>query len=257
MKLVDVAKIGDYVDYNAIISRQRRYIISENETIYREHMNWRVLKNDGKNVFLISEKPTESKIHLEGSEGYLEGPSMLNRVARELYSSKIAKARNINVEDVNQIIGYKTDKAYVNGEEVPYGITISRLEKSLNKPLLYRKTPDEKMLERYRQTYYKYYGEKYKSKNNIGYKLIFGDNSNYYYWLSSSCVNGHFGGEYAVFCERFIDGGGVFAYYLYFSYGTNGSGSYPIRPIVILNSSVCVTNENSLGETVDTAWKLK
>lgn len=253
MKLVEVAKVGDYVAYDALISEEKRY-----GKISREHMNWQVLKNDGQNIILISEKPTKSEICLSGAKGYMEGTNKLDKISNELYTSNIGKARNLKIEDVNELLGYKVDNVMAYYRQVKYGTKISELEKKFHRNLLHRKTPDTKDLGQYTQTYYVYWkDDDYKKNHTLQYRLIFGNDGKYSYWLSSSCVDAGFTSGFASFRMCRVDDSNVNADILYFSNGFSGRNEYSIRPIVILNSSVLVTNERTGGKTVDTAWKIQ
>lgn len=250
MKLVEVAKVGDYVNYDALIPEEKRC-----EEIAREHMNWRVLKNDGKNVTIISEKPTKAKISLRGKAGFLEGCNKLDRVADELYSGDIGTARNLKVEDVNELLGYKVDKVSANGKKVPYATNISKLEQKFNKKLKYRSTPDKKDVGEYKQTYYCY--PAYESRDSIEYQLMFGRKDTYRYWLSSHCVYANFSNGHADFCMRCVYSVRVGTCDLYVSSGFWHGFVLACRPIITLNSSTIVLNEQAWGKTAKTAWKIK
>ena len=74
----------------------------DTQTVTKQDTNWQVLKNDGKNIYLISEEPLGS-ITLGGKEGYQNGIAILNGVCNAFYGSSIATVRSINEDDINSI----------------------------------------------------------------------------------------------------------------------------------------------------------
>lgn len=287
--VVTKLQVGHYVNYDVPVAKQGTYNTKttngdetswiwndtdeswsydegEEEITYKDIM-WRVLKNDGNTVTLVSADPVE-KIYLYGKEGYLKGPDRLNEICRAVYGG-----RNLNIEDVNEIL--KDDRGWGDNEtnwmycgtgyedhNVPSGIkTIAALEASGAtgvSTLGYRKVPDEeKELGDYAPNYY-YYAKSSLTDATVATDtekdLIFRSNA---YWLSSSCVHANFGGDYAVFCVRIVNSSNVNAYILYFSRGSERSRVYGLRPVVTLSSDIQVVDESDRGTTAETAWELK
>ena len=98
-----------------------------------EEMNWRILDIDeetGKVLLTTYEVPTLYKedgtsideIPLKGAKGYLNGPSELNRICKELYSnsSKGITARSMTIEDINKIQNYNPEDSFYIDERYAY-----------------------------------------------------------------------------------------------------------------------------------------
>ena len=102
-----------------------------------------------------------TKVKLSGKGGYLKGPDMLNTICEKLYSvSGVGTARSMNIDDVNNILGYTGEKgAYFssgsNGGYTPIKEvkTIAALESELGTTLGNRTTPDGKDITTYYSDY--------------------------------------------------------------------------------------------------------
>ena len=98
---------------------------------------------------------TNTKVKLSGKGGYLKGPDMLNTICEKLYSvSGIGTARSMNIDDVNNILGYTGPKGTYydnninnNKVETPTALTIGEIDKKLGTSLgTSTTTPDGKEL---------------------------------------------------------------------------------------------------------------
>ena len=92
-------KIGDYIGYTperkvCVLKRQdtgARW----SQTFKTEQLEWRLASVSGTNAMLISEDTSQALIELGGKIGYEEGPKALQKLCKELYSSKKMKAKAI------------------------------------------------------------------------------------------------------------------------------------------------------------------
>jgi len=232
---------GDYWDI---------YEYEEGEEVigYNEEIKWRVLKNDGSKVTLVSAEPVEN-IYLYGEEGFTKGPETLNTICQEVYGG-----RNLKVEDVNEVLKYEPVTYYFNskGEEVKKerGFTFRDAMEETGLSIT-GSLPDNyeelELIYNYSKTNCTEASEKAKD-------MIFRDKT---YWLSSSCADVNFCDDYAVFLVREVGGDYVRGSDLCVSVGNKGRRYAGLRPVVTLSSSVQVVDENAGGDTLDTAWELK
>ena len=201
---------------------------------------------------------TNTKVKLSGKGGYLKGPDMLNTICEKLYSvSGIGTARSMNIDDVNNILGYTGPKgAYYDnkGNEVktPTALRIGDIDKKLGTSLgNTTTTPDGKAL----STYYAdcYFidktSDKKEMKNPGNVDLVY--NAKNTYWLASSCVSAHFfeRSNYALFDVRYVDSTDVNTDRLYDSREYSNSLSYTLRPVVKLDTSVKVIKDVNVANS--------
>ena len=199
-----------------------------------------------------------TKVKLSGKGGYLKGPDMLNTICEKLYSvSGVGTARSMNIEDVNNILGYTGEKGayydsnfnYTPTKEVK---TIAALEGELGTTLDGRTTPDGKDIATY-------YSDDYninKTSKNITNSddktksLVY--NAKNRYWLASPCVRANFEYGYAVFFVRCVISADVRACNMFVSDGDSYYDAYAVRPVVSLKSNIQLTQN-----TEKTAWEIK
>ena len=131
--------VGDFVNYkpsagNSTILYASKLGDGDGEAkVTSEEMNWRILDIDeetGKVLLTAYEVPTLYKedgtsiggIALKGSKGYLNGPSELNRICKELYSNsnKGITARSMTIEDINKIQNYNPEESFYIDERYAY-----------------------------------------------------------------------------------------------------------------------------------------
>ena len=195
------------------------------------------------------------KVKLSGKGGYLKGPDMLNTICEKLYSvSGVGTARSMNIEDVNNILGYTGPKgAYYDnkGNEVktPTALRIGEIESKLGTTLATRTTPDGKDLGTYYSDCYDINKESdvSKMKNPENVDLVY--NAKNWYWLASPCVGAYFDGSCAEFDVRAVRSIYVGTLSGFYSFGDSGSSTCAVRPVVKLNTSVKLTKDASNANT--------
>ena len=282
--VVNKLKVGDYVAYSIPEGERKTYNITEKlgadatdwiwnnngkEEITYQDIMWRVLKNNGTTVTLVSADPVE-KIYLWGENGFTKGPGILDEICSEVYGG-----RNIKIEDVNELL--KNDREWGEDEtnwmyygtdfstyNVPEGVrTIADLESSGAAGVITldsREVPEAgKELGEYAPNYYRYQKSSLTDTEvatEIEKELIFRGSN---YWLSSTCVLASFADYFHCFGVRCVHDNMVWSFDMFFSNGENyeealGCG---LRPVVTLSSSIQVVDEEAGGDTLDTAWELK
>ncbi len=195
------------------------------------------------------------KVKLSGKGGYLKGPEMLNTICEKLYSKEgVGTARSMNIEDVNNILGYTGPKgAYYDnkGNEVktPTALRIGEIESKLGTTLATRTTPDGKDLGTYYSDCYDINKESdvSKMKNPENVDLVY--NAKNWYWLASPCVGAYFDGSCAEFDVRAVRSIYVGTLGGFYSFGDSGSSTCAVRPVVKLNTSVKLTKDASNANT--------
>ncbi|MBE5821659.1 MAG: hypothetical protein E7311_03600 [Clostridiales bacterium] len=274
-KTSDIALLeeGDYVNYSIPETERKTYNITEKlgaeatnwifndgdesgdyqageEVIgYNEEIKWRVLKNDGSTVTLVSADPVEN-IYLCGEEGFTKGPGALDAICAEVYGG-----RNLRVEDVNEVLKYEPVPWYVNsdGEQVnrELGFTLGEAIAEDGYDVSEWSKPDN-----YEELdlYYNYSKTNCTEASDKAKDMIFRDKN---YWLSSSCVTVYFSGGAAVFVVRFVGNDYIETCDLYFFDGSESINVWGLRPVVTLSSSVQVVDKEAGGDTQETAWELK
>lgn len=110
-----VINVGNYVKYEPNVVT---YLGQTTDTT----VLWRVLKIEGNNVYLTTEKPV-NKLSLSGPDGAVNGVSRMELLCKKLYSKGSITARSMTVEDVNELCGFSvpepTQKAYYLADNVP------------------------------------------------------------------------------------------------------------------------------------------
>ena len=198
---------------------------------------------------------TNAKVTLGGKGGYLNGPTMLNTICEKLYSKEgVGTARSMNIDDVNNILGYTGPKGtyydsnwkYLPTKEVK---TIATLESELGTTLKHRTTPDGKDLGTYYSDYYKINktSDKKEMKNPENVDLVY--NAKNTYWLASSCANACLSDSGAHFKFRFVESSDVDACYMFRSDDRTYSSSYAVRPVVKLDPSVKLVKDVTAANT--------
>ena len=304
--------VGDFVNYkpstgNSTVLYASKLGIEEADIkVTSEEMNWRILDIDeetGKVLLTAYEVPTLYKedgtsidgIALKGSKGYLNGPSELNRICRELYSnsSKGITARSMTIEDINKIQNYNPEESFyidkryayypagttntpdvvINGKTYKGTAHTSRLYNGLTKPEFYTyddntgktittetpvsPTADKPVLV---STSYYYYDLSQSTKDLLG---------NGTRWLASACSDAY--PVCAHFRIRFVDVSGaasvargsepsayVDASGLCESDGTVIDDSRGVCPVVSLSSKLLNIEESGKdGQSIENAWNMK
>ena len=200
-----------------------------------------------------------TKVKLSGKGGYLKGPEMLNTICEKLYSvSGVGTARSMNIEDVNNILGYTGEKGgyydgnYYTYKPTPEAKTIAALESELGTTLGNRTTPDGKDITTYYSDYYyiNKINDVKEMKKPGNRDLVY--NAKNTYWLASPCVYAIFYSSYARFSVRFVNSAIVNADNMFYSDGSSNYATCAVRPVVSLKSNIQLTRN-----TGETAWEIK
>ncbi|MBE5821780.1 MAG: hypothetical protein E7311_04245 [Clostridiales bacterium] len=206
--------------------------------VLEEAIKWRVLKNDGKSVTLVSADPVES-IYLYGEKGFINGPSVIDEICATVYGG-----RNLKIEDVNELI--KGDKAWGDNEtnwmyvgtdgekyNVPEGVkTIAELETSgatgvgtISNTYLPESGTE---VGDYAPNYYNYDKPTETEDNKVALDIVFRSKG---YWLSSSCVRVNFNSDRTFFDMRVVRSSGkVYVIDLYIPNEKPWYGTYRSSP---------------------------
>ena len=98
-------KPGDYYEFDSnektIVSKKEENGY-EDQYFYTEEIKWKVLYRDEEagEMLLISEKPIEQKITLQGQTGYENGIELLDRLCRDIAGRK--ETRSLTKEDIEK-----------------------------------------------------------------------------------------------------------------------------------------------------------
>ena len=304
--------VGDFVNYkpstenSTILYSSKLGIENTDIKVTSEEVNWRILDIDeetGKVLLTAYEVPTLymedgtsiDGISLKGAKGYLNGPSELNRICKELYSnsSKGITARSMTIEDINKVQNYNPEDSFYIDERYAYypaGTTntpdvvvngktyigtahTDSFYNGLTKPEFYTyddntgktittvtpvsPTADKPVLV---STSYYNYNLSQSTKNLLG---------NGTRWLASACALAYSDSAYfnlrrvrvsgAASVARFSGpGAGVYAYGLCVSDGGVGGGSLGVCPVVSLSSKLLNIEESGKdGQSIENAWNMK
>ena len=200
-----------------------------------------------------------TKVKLSGKGGYLKGPKMLNTICEKLYSKEgVGTARSMNIDDVNNILGYTGPKGAYYDSSYNYtptkeAKTIASLESELGTTLSNRTTPDGKDIATYYADYYTINktNDVKEMKNPGNRDLVY--NAKNAYWLASPCVDAYFDNGYADFSVRCVYSTGVIASIMFVSVvGVSGDNAYAVCPVVSLKSNIQLKQN-----TEKTAWEIK
>ena len=210
---------------------------------------------------------SNNRLYLRGAEAYNNGPSEINRICEELYSnSEYGKARGMTIEDVNSALNYiphggeyYQDGIYkttgdlttkLNGRKTDGSIEID-LQTLYNSYVANERTqtPDGRALEEYELNGYLYYlndegtaviddvNTNSSPVSAIEKTTIFGESTDYVYWLASRGVGASSG--YADFGPGSVrDGHAISCYDAFCSNGREYGGNAALRPVVSLKSKL-------------------
>ncbi len=278
-------KVGDYVlNYDeGTGSTQIETTESgntEQQTLTTENLGWRILgigENGG--LELISDNPTTATVTLSGETGYLNAEEVLNTACNELYGEGqyAESARSLNAEDINKLTNYapktysgygdlykyrfSTEAGYMqSSKSTDNGQIWSEWSNITNTSCQTFRMPgstetisadNSKESQELKYTDYDYsISSKMPDNTDIANIITKGTgNSNVTQWLASRAVA--CGSNSAVFDVRYVNYGGVYNYALYYSYGSSGSPSWAVRPVVTLESNI------QLEGNSEDAWTIK
>ena len=280
-----IIKVGDYVAYNPIGAAS--YTVNGaysgtgiDQTINKENLNWRVLDKteDGK-VRLISANPTASTVKLQGANGYNNAVYLLDELCNTLYKGNNATVKSLKIEDIQNKMNLSVwnYNNYAN-----YGVTFSPNGRQY--PLIFAQEKGQIVngstgsLGLSEQTSIITGSSTASSwtvrhtdwtNNSIGasnyvqviyYELFHTAANNNRYWLSSRCVNVDSVYNNAYFDVRCVSTNYVDGVYTYIFAGNGGElpGTFAVRPVVYLESSVKIDTEveGKDGLTPETAWEI-
>ena len=239
------------------------------QQILQESLTWVVLGIEDKNgnginesLLITTATPTNTELILYGAAAYNNGPSLMNKVCKDLYSSNTyGNARSMTIEDVNRAVNLTdTRGSYWDTSGTPHkvnaGTKFSDLPAEVKSAITTNgtRTPNGTLLDNYIIDGYYYYvngnGNNLvddihtsRSINEREVAIIFG-NFNYAHWLASrsSYVCANYG--YASFGPGFVNVGIVYSYrQLFDSDGYEDSDHIGLRPVVSLISSIPTVTE--------------
>ncbi|MBE5821346.1 MAG: hypothetical protein E7311_02010 [Clostridiales bacterium] len=274
-------KVGDYVDYNIaggtyrITEEERSWVFNDldkgshesrtidfdegEDIIEYQDINWRVLKNDGSVVTLITADPVYN-ICLYGKKGFFEGLNKLDEICQIVYGG-----RNLKIEDVNEVlkvnVGEDVNPSYMEaidytriemeagatfGDAIDhYGYDVSQYPESVNNYRDYELS-------------YSYNKSIVTKATEIEKEIVFIDNE---YWLSSACIDVCFHDD-AYFCLRSVNANYVMGqYWLYRPSSLENLQEFALvfglRPVVTLSSSTQIADVTGDGSSASSPWQLK
>ena len=270
---------GDYVNYKPTTVAQAYapdkgegkgtytgYTEGDSEqSISQEDLNWRVLgQDDNGNILLISGAPTEAGLSFKGYVAYNNYETVLNEACNVLYSNTNlgATARSITMEDIDKYLGgnnYKKEEygggssesggyGYQNEDEITSKFKYNKEANILTKEECTIPAKDLKS-----NAYY------YAATNTlIGAKnreILLGKEEycTYYNWVATRAVD--VGSVHAGWRVDYVGVGCVNADDLFcYSYGDEYGGSFCVRPVVSLPSSVTIDQVSKKDGEVTEKW---
>ena len=251
-------KVGDYINYKPDTAEGKTYPLlgaqsgySNDQTIAKETLNWRILKIKADGSIDIISDPTSNSVYFQGALGYNNGVYLLNDICKELYSNttKGVTARSVNLKDMEDWLteaGKTARNECTNSSNVKYGETKTYKDNYSYTPDAYNSEEDENS-NHYTSPTTKTYTKlgtlnvKQTSYNipinetNYGEGAKVLSNSNYY-WVAARYVGcnpddgAYFGLRYAI---TNIGGYGMFVSGYNYDYHNN-----LVRAVVSLGSSV-------------------
>ena len=252
-------KVGDYVNY---VPTSKTITTDTSKTGYDTAQTLTTDANTYWRIFSIDETTgeillttqgatnTDTKLTLKGATGYLHGAEELNRICKELYSSRSLTARSMIIEDLNKAVGYDPTTNSDYGKEYTYtsGTFYTYEENGKTVTIETPKVASSSNPITVKRTYYSYNPT---SENSIVGNIL----GNTYGWLASPCTNAS-GRTAFDMCIAQYDN--AVAHYLCNSDGDIYVTSFGLHPIVSLRCKLLdVADESKDGTTVEKAWNLK
>lgn len=249
--------IGKYTGYTEGTAEQS---ISQDTTL-----NWRVLgKDNSGNILLISGAPTEAGLRFTGYVGYNNYETVLNDTCKALYSNTElgATARSITMEDIDKYLGgsnYKKEK-FGGGSSTEGGYGYQN-ENAITSKFKYDKEANTLTKEdctipakglKSNTYYYEATSDLIGAKNR---EILLGKIGTYYNWVASRAVKVYSDGAH--WCYVYVGlVGYVYAYseFCNSSSGIEGYGSFCLRPVVSLPSSVTIEQVSKKDGEVTETW---
>lgn len=250
MRLIQKMYSGKYGYYSQHIDYTQfdNMDSSGNQMFTTEDLKWRVLDVTGDRVTLIADNPTNSNLTLYGGKGYINSIQTLNDLCKYLYGNGygVQQARSLSVDDINKICGIP--------ENIPYTNLLSNYGKDFTaRASDYWADGTSATGKLIRNTCYFYNIENYIDTNSEIYDVLYTTKKS---WLASTSTN--------VYCEDRPDSltnfhlhvkhffkGGIDSKLLWHSNRWVHYFSYPVIPIVVLDSGVLTT-----GQDLNGVWQL-
>ena len=249
-------KVGDYIKYNPDTADGKTYSLlgtqsgySNDQTIAKETLNWRILKIKADGSIDIISDPTSNKVWFQGALGYNNGVYLLNDICKELYSNttKGVTARSVNLKDMEDWLteAGKTARAKYSSGTATYGETKTYKDNYSYAPNAYNSEEDENSnhytsptTETYtklgtlnaKQTHY--YIPIDETNYGEGAKVLSNSNS---YWVAARfiyCIS-----NYAYFGLRYANAD-IYGNSMFSSDNNYYSNNSRVRAVVSLGSSV-------------------
>lgn len=255
-----------------------------------EITKWRVLSIKNGVVKLVGDLPTglvadnnAGKLGLTGANGYLNGPTLLNRICGALYSGSYGTAEALSIEDIMEAVGinevgrwYYYDKTYTKimiDSQTP--ITIADLE---SKPELgaiggQRLVPGAASSTFSTQKVTAYSINHNDANANYDYaspwsnpviKAIYPGSNSEIFWLADTCVSVDYDSTdltkwtpRASYCMRHIHQDFAGTRWIYDSEGTMRVLYHAFRPVVTLNTDLKVAPEQVTLDDGTKAWVIR
>ena len=183
---MEVPKGREYVSKKELNGFKEQKFISDK---IEEHY-WEIaleLKNN--EIFVIGE--SFDNFRLLGAEGYVYGTEELNKICDKMFTTDYLKARSINIDDVNKVLGVEIIDNKVVQKEISSNTDISffnhlgikhRYGRREVSPESFLKKQSKKTKKKVECTAYSYHEQSIKGKE-LEKSLIFKENLNY--WLAS------------------------------------------------------------------------
>ena len=202
---------------------------------------WEIALEPKNNEMLVIGQPLKV-LKLEGAKGYVYGIEEMNNICNKMFTTNYLKARSINIDDVNKVLGVEIIDNKVVQKEISYkDISFKnylRFKYQYGKeecsPESFLKGEYEKEGKQIECNYYVYEKQSVKGKQKEK-NLIFGKGN---FWLASQGVYGD--SSYAYFGPAAVGGGKVISggYNLFYSDGYWDAGGMAVRPVGILKSDI-------------------
>ena len=287
VKLADLLKVGDYVEY---VPDTAEYTTDINNTGYTsaqtlntETKDWRVLyvNSETGEVLPTTNGIVNNRTYLEGTKGYLGGPTELNNICKALYSNSSLgiTARSMTVEDLNKACNYTPSEPTKRYAYYPIGTTFVDGDKTIE---YNGKTYTKKAYGYSTARFYTSDGGGIEKTDGDGFTYrepkagnpVYVTGTDYYYnpesknrtvgsilgtsdgWLASPCVD--LFSSYADFCVREANDLNVSTKNLCSSVGYAVNYGRGVRPLVSLGSMLQIDTSDTArdGSTSAKAWKI-
>ena len=256
-------KIGDYVNYTPTAKTSSTYKVGQTNKYFATQtgasaLRWRYMGVDTEgNALLVADRPTTDSFYLYGKGGYVNGPTVLNALCNELYSSPLGDARSIDTEDIAKLLGSNYYGQYIRSSDgmtvsVSAGLTIGELRTLASEQgLTHMYTPEigKNIYDDYTVSKYICYEESIKKLYPNETKLVFRNSSdlNVTYWLASRAVYPNFHGGLVGFGLEKVGVGGIPYDDLFLSNNITGEGVDYIRPVIVLKDNVEFISKDASG----------